>query len=273
MSNRHIYVHGTEPEEQQRLTRLNTLINDICLGAMNPRRGERVLDLGAGLGQMTRAIGRAAGTRVLGIERSAEQIAEALRQAREAGEEALLELRPGDVMDPPLTGAEWGSFDAAHARFILEHVPDPLAVVRAMVRAVRPGGRIVLADDDHDILRLAPEPPGFAAVWRVYQRTYDRIGADPIVGRRLVALLHEGGARPRRNQMLFFGSCAGHPDLPAYVENIVRILEGARAAMVAIGEVDEPGLDAAVAALHEWGRRPDAAIWYSMAWAEGVKPS
>ena len=37
---------------------------------------------------------------------------------------------------------------------------DPLAVVRQMVRAVKPGGRVVLADDDHDLLRLWPEPPG-----------------------------------------------------------------------------------------------------------------
>lgn len=273
MPNGHVYVHGTEPDEQQRLTRLNTLINDACLRALSPRPGERVLDIGAGLGQMTRAIARAAGARVIGIERSDEQIAEALRQACADGEEALLDLRPGDAMDPPLTPAEWGSFDAAHARFILEHVPDPLAVVRAMVRAVRPGGRIVLADDDHDILRLFPEPPGFAAVWRVYQRTYDRIGADPVVGRRLVALLHAAGAKPRRNQGLFFGSCSGHPDFAAYVENIARILEGARATILAVGETDEAGLDAAVTSLRVWAGRPDAAIWYSMAWAEGEKPA
>ena len=35
---------------------------------------------------------------------------------------------------------EWGTFDLVHARFLLEHVSDPLAVVRSMARAVRPGG-------------------------------------------------------------------------------------------------------------------------------------
>lgn len=272
MSTEHVYVHGTEPAEQARLTRMNRLINEACLRPLAPFAGERFVDFGAGLGQMSRAIARAAGTKVLGIERSAEQIAEATRQAREEGEEHLLEMRAGDAQRPPLRDDEWGTFDAAHARFILEHVPEPLAVVRAMVRAVKPGGRIVLADDDHDVLHLWPDPPGFSDVWRTYQRTYDRAGADAIVGRRLTGLLHQAGARPRRATMVFFGSCAGAPEFPDYVENIVRILDGARAQIVSIAEVEEAGLDACLAALRAWGRRPDAAVWYAMPWAEGVKP-
>jgi len=272
MAEEHVYIHGTDSEEQARLSLLNTLINERCLAAMAPRKGERVIDFGAGLGQMTRAIARATGVAVLGIERSPEQIAEAMRQAGEEGEGHLLALRAGDAQAPPLEDGEWGTFDAAHTRFVLEHVPDPLAVVRAMVRAVKPGGRIVLADDDHDLLHLWPDPPGFGDVWRAYQRSYDRIGADPIVGRRLVGLLHQAGARPRRNQMVFFGSCSGQPEFAAYVENAARILIGAREAIAATGEVEGAAVDACVDALRAWGRRPDAAFWYSMPWAEGVKP-
>src|SRR5262249_3494779 len=246
------------------LTRLNRLINGACLVPLAPRPGERFVDFGAGLGQLSRAIARAAGTRVLGIERSTEQIAEAMRQAREEGEEHLPRLRAGDARRPPIRDDEWGTFDAAHTRFLLEHVPDPLAVVRAMVRAVKPGGRIVLADDDHDVLHLWPDPPGFSEIWRTYQRTYDRAGADAIVGRRLTGLLHEAGARPRRATMVFFGSCAGAPEFPDYIENVVRILDGAREQIFAIGEVDPAGLDTCLAALRAWGRRPDAALWYAM---------
>jgi cyclopropane fatty-acyl-phospholipid synthase-like methyltransferase len=85
MSTEHAYVHGTAPDEQKRLTRLNGLINEACLRPLAPRPGERFVDFGAGLGQMSRAIARAAGAKVLGIERSAEQIAEAMRQARADG--------------------------------------------------------------------------------------------------------------------------------------------------------------------------------------------
>ena len=74
------YVHGTDPEEQKRLSRLNALLNGNSLGALELREGERVLDVGSGLGQFTRLLARKVGPRgkVLGIERSEAQLAEAL---------------------------------------------------------------------------------------------------------------------------------------------------------------------------------------------------
>jgi SAM-dependent methyltransferase len=263
------YLHGTTPDEQRRLSRLNELLNEASLRELALGGGARVLDVGCGLAQLTRAIGRAAGRRVVGVERDPRQLAEALRQAREASEAELLDLRQGDALSLPLLPEEWGGFDVAHTRFLLEHVRDPLGVVRQMVAAVRAGGRVVLEDDAHDTMRLWPEPPGFGPLWAAYLRTYDRLGNDPLVGNRLVSLLHQAGAAPVRNTWIFFGSCAGRPDFPDYVENLAAILEGAREPMVAGGLLLEDTVDAALAALREWGRRPDAAMWFAMAWAEG----
>src|SRR5437868_4850405 len=83
--------------------------------------------------------------------------------------------------------------------------------------------RIALADDDHDVLRLWPEPPGFGPLWQAYTRVYDRLGGDPLAGRRLVWFLHQAGAAPRRNGVVFFGSCAGHPDFGLYVTNLAGV--------------------------------------------------
>ncbi|MEO6462750.1 MAG: class I SAM-dependent methyltransferase, partial [Candidatus Eisenbacteria bacterium] len=139
------YVHGTAPEEQARLTRMNTLLNTRSLDALALHGGERVLEVGAGLAHLARGMARRGAARVVGIERSARQLDEARRQARDGGDQPLLdagrvELREGDALALPLADDEWGTFDVAHARFLLEHVTDPLAVVRQMVRAVRPGG-------------------------------------------------------------------------------------------------------------------------------------
>ena len=124
------YLHGTHPKEQQRLSRLNALLNANSLRAIALGGGERILDVGAGLGQFSRMLARTAGSSgaVIGVEHDADQLVEAHRQAREDGEEHLVEFRRGDAVGLPLEDHEWGTFDVAHARFILEHVTDPLAV-------------------------------------------------------------------------------------------------------------------------------------------------
>ena len=79
------YIHGTDAEEQQRLTRLNALLNEATLREARLAAGERVIDFGAGLGQFSRAMARVTGRTVVGIERSAEQIREAMAQASRGG--------------------------------------------------------------------------------------------------------------------------------------------------------------------------------------------
>ncbi len=268
------YVHGTHPAEQARLGILNEILNQRELLELNLRPGDRVLEMGAGTGICARAMARAVGPdgRVVAVERSEEQLMTALRQSVELGELGLLDLREGDALKPPLEPEEWGSFDLAHCRFLLEHLPDPAAVVRTLVRTVRPGGRIVLADDDHELLRLWPEPEGFQDLWRIYWRTYEARGNDPLVGRKLVQLLHGAGAQPTRNTYVFFGACAGHELFPAVVENMARVVESAREVVLAGGQIDRASFDRVLVNFRQWGTRDDAALWYGVSWAEGVRP-
>ncbi len=268
------YLHGISPEEHSRLAVLNRLLNEESLRALNLQGGEKILDVGCGLAQMARAMARLAGDggRVVGVDYSAEQLDGARLQAAEAGEEGLVDLRRGDAVDLPLTDGEWGSFDVAHTRFLLEHVAEPLAVVRSMVRAVRPGGRIVLQDDDHDTLRLWPESPGFVELWSAYIEAFKTLGVNPYVGRHLVSMLHQAGAEPRRNDCLFFGGCAGSPQFGTLVVNFVGILDGARDSIISKRLLGPGEFDSALEAFKSWSQRPDAAMWYTAAWAEGVRP-
>jgi ubiquinone/menaquinone biosynthesis C-methylase UbiE len=266
-----IYIHGTAADEQRRLSLLNDiLLNDASLREMALRGDEHIVDFGSGLGQFTRAMARGARRgRVVGIERDEKQLAEAQRLAAADNESQLVEFRRGDVLNLEV---EWGSFDVAHARFILEHVPDPLRVVKAMVRAVKPGGRIILADDDHGVLRIWPEPPGINDLWNAYIRTYDRIGNDPYVGRRLVSLLHQAGAKPRRNTWIFFGGCAGMEIFDVLAANLAGVIRSARESIINMSLFDRDAFDAVMEQYEIWLRRPDAALWFAVAWAEGARP-
>lgn len=267
------YIHGFSDTEMRRLTRMQDILNQAELAALDLTGVARVLDVGCGLGQMTRTLARAIGPGgvVVGVERDARQLAEATRQAQQAGEARLAEFRQGEATALPLGSGERGHFDLAHARFLLEHVPDPLAVVTEMVSAVRPGGRVVLLDDDHELLRLWPECVEADRVWTVYWQHYRARGLDPLIGRRMPDLLRRAGARPTRVTTVFYGATQGLPLFDPVVDNLVGVLMSAAAELDGAGLVRRAEMDAAIAALTDWRRASAATVWYSLPLAVGVR--
>ena len=266
------YIHGFEPEEQARLAKLNDLINSRCLSLLEVYPGEHILDVGSGLGQFTLAMAEKVGEngRCLGIERDKNQLKSSLQNLEHAGK-PWVEFRQGNAENLELHQHEWGSFHLAHARFVLEHVKQPENVVEGMARAVRPGGRVALADDDHQLMRLHPEPAGFPALWQAYLRSYDRLGNDPFIGRRLVSILHQCGLRNIRNNVVFFGDSAESNTFQAYVSNLIGILLGAKDLMMKHSLTNANSFAETIQNLQRWGQQQDSALWYTINWAMGTK--
>jgi len=92
----------------------------------------RYLDVGCGSGSAL-GVARSLGWRVSGIERDAAAAAKA-RRFSDA-------VYTGDVLSAPCPR---GEFDVVTAFHVLEHVPDPVAVVRRMLEWLAPGGLLVI---------------------------------------------------------------------------------------------------------------------------------
>ena len=55
------------------------------------------------------------------------------------------------------------------------------------------------------------------------------------------------------------------------LENFAGVLRTARAGILDSGGMSAARFDAALDELQHWGRRDDAAFWYALSWAEGVR--
>lgn len=108
------------------------------------RPGQRMLDLGSGMGQDTRAlaVGDPAG-RAVGLEPSARMMGWAAAQP-DAG--AVWWVR-GLAEELPFAD---GSFDAVLCKGALDHFMQPPAVMAEVARVLRPGGRLTLALANYD---------------------------------------------------------------------------------------------------------------------------
>jgi demethylmenaquinone methyltransferase/2-methoxy-6-polyprenyl-1,4-benzoquinol methylase len=122
------------------------------IAAVDPRPGERVLDLAAGTGTSSQPFADRGATVVpcdfsLGMLRVG-------KQAR-----PHLPFTAGDGTRLPFAD---GTFDAVTISFGLRNIVDPLAGLRELWRVTRPGGRVVVCEFSH------PTFPPFRTVYLEY---------------------------------------------------------------------------------------------------------
>jgi SAM-dependent methyltransferase len=151
------------------------------LDLLEPFRGEgRVLDVGCSLGLFL-VLARERGWRGVGLELAPR----ALAHAREEYELEVLDVPLADA------GFDTGAFDAVTLLSLLEHDPDPRALLDECARVLRPGGALYV---------IVPNVESLACrVLREQARTFD--GRNHLVyfsAATLTTLLARAGFQPVR---------------------------------------------------------------------------
>ena len=116
---------------------------DVMASYIKLQPGQRLLDVGCGTGQPAIRLAQATGGEVVGITISALQVERANQRAQEQGVSGQVRFELADAMAIP---ADDESFDAAWALETIFHMPDRGQVFREIMRILRPGGRLVIAE-------------------------------------------------------------------------------------------------------------------------------
>lgn len=152
--------------------------------------GQTLLDVGSGPGTITADLaGLVAPGRVIALETS-EQILGHTRAGVSAAGTTNVEYLVGDVHALDLPD---DSFDVVHAHQVLQHLPDPVAALKEMVRVCRPGGIVAVRDADYAAFTWFPENPQLDRWLELYRANARANSAEPDAGRRLLAWAHEAG--------------------------------------------------------------------------------
>jgi ubiquinone/menaquinone biosynthesis C-methylase UbiE len=117
---------------------------DLALAALKIKSGEAIADIGAGTGYYTRRLAKLVGTNgvVFAVEIQQEMLDDILKNA---AKENLRNIKPvlGTITDPKLPPK---SVDTILMVDVYHEFDHPFEMIQAMVKALKPGGRIVFVE-------------------------------------------------------------------------------------------------------------------------------
>jgi arsenite methyltransferase len=184
--------------------------------ALGAQAGDRVLDVGCGPGFYSRELLDQVGSEgsVTGVDQSPQMLAVAKRRSEGFGNARFEE---GDATALP---AQSESFDRALSVQVLEYVRDIPAALAEILRALRPGGRVVIWDVDWATVSWHSEDPG--RMTRVLE-AWDEHLAHPSLPRTLAASLAAAGFEHVRMDAHAFATAELDPE--TYGGSVFPVIE------------------------------------------------
>jgi protein-L-isoaspartate O-methyltransferase len=187
------YPLGYSEHETKRLQDQSAAVDEhteSVLRRAGLRSGMHVLDVGSGGGDVSLLVAKIVGEAgtVLGVERAASSVEAATNRVRALG--------AGNIsfeVSELATFETERAFDAIVGRFVLAYVPERVAVLRRLVRALRAGGIVVFQELDMSPICQVPPSELFEQARRWVLDAFTAGGAEVDMGTQLFAAFRAAG--------------------------------------------------------------------------------
>jgi SAM-dependent methyltransferase len=235
------YVLGHSERELERLTIQARLIQPITRrffvdAGIAP--GMRVLDVGSGAGDVAFLAAELVGPtgEVVGADRAPEALAVARARAESQG------LRNVSFRDGDPSELEFDeTFDAIVGRYVLVFQPDPAAMVRKLVRHLRPEGVVVFHEPEWARARSTPPVASWDRCCRLIVEAFAAGGADSEMGVKLPLVYTSAGLpEPTLAMETVIGAGVNSADQVHFTTDVLVTLlpDIERLGLAAPGEID-----------------------------------
>ncbi|MCH7397734.1 methyltransferase [Belliella sp. DSM 107340] len=185
------YLHGYQDIEQERLRHQAAVIEKPIYDFVDFSNHKELLEIGSGVGAQTEILlRRFPHLLITGVEYESKQIAKAEANLNQLG------YSPPQVrfiqQDARFLELE-KKFDAAFICWVLEHISDPIQVLKSMKPHLLPNAKVVITEVFNATFYTFPLIPAIMDYWKIYNNFQVQIGGDPQVGARLGDLLEASG--------------------------------------------------------------------------------
>ena len=202
---------------------------------------------------------------VTGIDREESQLVPARENAARLGLTNVT-FEQGSVYDLPYEDRQ---FDVVFCHAVMEHIHDPLVVIKEMYRVLKPGGLVGIRSPDMGAMLFAPSDEVMDRAFDIGLKCRQHLGASPFIARRLRALMREAGfAKTIGSSSTEYSGTLEQTQ--ALIPIAVEAWAGPKITQTAIqmGWADQALMDSIRKSITAWGNRPDA--FFSAHWCEAV---
>lgn len=185
------YIHGFNMTEENRLFHQAVFLEPSVYKKVSFSEAAKILEVGSGVGAQTQILlRRFPSARLTCVDASPSQLARAALTLSENIKAGQVSLVQADAAKLPFAPE---SFDGAFLCWILEHVNNPLQILKETHRCLKPGSVAYCTEVMNSTLFIWPNKSIINEAWKHLNDSQLQFGGDPNIGAKLPNLFLKAG--------------------------------------------------------------------------------
>jgi ubiquinone/menaquinone biosynthesis C-methylase UbiE len=256
------YIHGFDPTEQKRLIDQAEFLEPYVYAGVDLEFRKHLLEVGSGVGAQSKILlRRFPHLHIDALDISQAQIDVAKIYLKDEIAEKRISLSQRDAQSFSMKRK---SYDAAFLCWFLEHVPDPLKVLKRVRRHLRSGAKIYCSEVFNQTLFIQPYSPAYLKYWFEFNDFQWSIGGHPFVGGMLGHYLNEAGFVDVQTEIRSFHFDSREPERRrAFVDYFYQILLSAKDTLIKEGRVSREMIEKMDREVEKVKRSRDSVFFYA----------
>lgn len=187
------YLHGFTPIEQNRLYKQAKVLENIIYSTVDFKAQKNIIEVGCGVGAQSEILlKRYPHLNITGIDASDAQVGRAKNHLSAFIKQKRARVEKGDALNLSFKNS---TFDGAFVCWLLEHVSEPVGILKEIHRVLRPGGKVICNEVMNSTFFIHPYSPATLTYWFQFNDHQWNMKGDPFIGAKLGNYLNKAGFR------------------------------------------------------------------------------
>jgi ubiquinone/menaquinone biosynthesis C-methylase UbiE len=234
------YLHGFNTQEQQRLIDQAGFLAPLIYPSVDFSGCEKLLEIGSGVGAQTAVLlNLFPGLQITSVDFSETQLAKAKENLRNFSGRVAFVCQDAELLE---LGEK---FDSAFICWALEHISDPLSVMKRLRAHLLPGSKVHITEVFNSTFYYQPQSPALAHYYLAYNQQQIGFGGNPDVGAQLGNLLYHAGFKEIELSRQGFHLDQSQPEeLRRFIEFWKILMKSGAPGLVESGSITASAIDA-----------------------------